>query len=98
MFNLKSVEIVLCVYIRKHMEFLRLEQFLKLFKSNKINYSDFLKKASVKVGAKSRPLKEYMIDKEIKISDIKTLFENIKNRDEYLIRFFNLKEVPNLKI
>jgi hypothetical protein len=74
------------------MPFLKLDTFLNLFSNKKSQqtFQDFLKDAKVRSGTNLRPLKEYAKEKNIDISDIKLLFENIKNRDEYLTRFYNL--------
>lgn len=64
--------------------------YLSLFKSDPISYNDFIKKAKVRVGKNLRPLAEYIEEKKIKPGDIKMLYENIKNRDEYLARFYHL--------
>ena len=64
--------------------------YLSLFKSDHISYNDFIKKAKVRVGKNLRPLAEYIEEKKIKPNDIKMLYENIKNRDEYLARFYHL--------
>uniref|UniRef100_A0A6C0B8M2 Type II methyltransferase M.TaqI-like domain-containing protein n=1 Tax=viral metagenome TaxID=1070528 RepID=A0A6C0B8M2_9ZZZZ len=72
------------------MKLLKLEEFLNLFKNEPGTLSDFLRKATVRTSAGLVPLKEYMTRREIDKSIIKTLFENIKNRNEYLTRFYNL--------
>jgi hypothetical protein len=64
--------------------------YLSLFKSDPISYNDFIKKAKVRVGKTLRPLAEYIEEKKIKHVDIKMLYENIMNRDEYLARFYHL--------
>ena len=64
--------------------------YLSLFKSDPISYNDFIKKAKVRVGKNLRPLVEYIEEKKIKPGDIKMLYENIMNRDEYLARFYHL--------
>ena len=65
--------------------------FLSLFhKKNSNTFSEFLKHATVRVSSKTTyPLKDYMKRKEIPLEDIKLLFENIQNKDEYLTRFYN---------
>lgn len=67
------------------------EAFLSLFHKKTSNtFSEFLKHATVRVSSKtSFPLKDYIKRKEIPLEDIKLLFENIQNKDEYLTRFYN---------
>lgn len=79
-------------YSRKRlaMEIIKPEAFLRLFKSDAVTYAEFIKKAKVRVGKNLRPLSEYIKEKHIKASDIKTLFENIRDRNEYLSRFYHL--------
>lgn len=75
------------------MNILSLNEFLKLFSNNKnkdVTFTQFMKMAQVKVGDNLRPLKEYAKDKHIELADLKLLFENILNRNEYLTRFYNL--------
>jgi hypothetical protein len=73
------------------MKLLTLEQFLKIFESKEnLSFQEFLNKAEVKVGENRTPLKEYMEKKQINKSNIKLLFENIKNRNHYLTRFYNM--------
>jgi len=75
------------------MEILTLPKLLKKFsnsKHNKETVTDFIQTAQVRLGDKLKPLKEYMKDKDIPREDIKLLFENIQNRNEYLTRFYNL--------
>jgi len=75
------------------MEVILLKSFLKLFhvKNEKpCTVKHLLSKAHVKIGSKKRMLKEYMEGKHISKDTIKTLCENINNRDEYLTRFYNL--------
>jgi hypothetical protein len=72
------------------MEIIKQDAFLKLFKSDAVTYSEFIKKAKVRVGRNLRPLSEYIKEKQIDTGDIKTLFENIRDRNEYLSRFYHL--------
>jgi hypothetical protein len=72
------------------MEIITIDEYLKIFKSNQLTYSDFFKNARVRVGSNLIPLREYMDNKKIKVLDIKNLFQHIKNRNEYLTRFYNL--------
>lgn len=72
------------------MKLLKLNEFLNIFDSEPDTLSDFLRKAKVRTSAGLVPLKEYMARRQIDKEKIKTLFENIKNRNEYLTRFYNL--------
>ena len=73
------------------MTYLKLETFLNQFSSKKKqSFQEFLKVATVRSGPNLRPLKEYMKEKNIDLVDIKLLFENIQNRNDYLTRFYNL--------
>jgi len=72
------------------MKLIRLHEFLNLFEREPDTLSDFLRKATVRTSAGLVPLKEYMSRRNIDKEKIKTLFENIKNRNEYLTRFYNL--------
>ena len=74
------------------MAYLKLETFLNQFSTNKKkqSFQEFLKVATVRSGPNLRPLKEYMKEKNIDLVDIKLLFENIQNRNDYLTRFYNL--------
>lgn len=72
------------------MKLLELEHFLKLFKRKSQTLQEFIEKAKVKVGKNLTPLSQYMKDKNIDRKDIKMLYENIENRNEYLTRFYNV--------
>lgn len=72
------------------MEIIDLKDFLKIFNKSPQTYNDFINNTSVRLGSQLRPLKQYIKDKKIPTADIKLLFENIQNRDEYLTRFYNL--------
>ena len=72
------------------MEIIDLKDFLKIFHKPKQTYNDFLKKTNVRLGSRLIHLKQYIKEKQIPITDIKLLFENIQNRNEYLTRFYNL--------
>jgi hypothetical protein len=83
------------MYIRnqpKTMEILKIEDFIKQFhkKNENMTFTEFKTNGKVKIGEKMRPLKEYVLEKKIENQDLKLLFENIKTRDEYLTRFYNL--------
>jgi hypothetical protein len=72
------------------MELIKQDEFIKMFHSKQISFMDFLSHAKVRLGSQLRPLKEYMKDKNIKNQDIKILYQNIQNRNDYLTRFYNL--------
>jgi len=72
------------------MKLMTLREFLTIFDKAPGTFSEFLRKATVRTSAGLVPLKEYMSRRDIDISKIKTLFENIKLRNEYLTRFYNL--------
>ena len=67
-----------------------LNTFLKMFSGNNITETQFLNRAQVRVGNNLRPLKEYMLAKNIHKDNIKMLFHLIQNRNEYLTRFYNM--------
>ena len=72
-----------------------LDTFLKKFHSKDHpghynTFQHFLNNTQVRIGNKMRQLKEYCADKKITAADIKLLYDNICNRDEYLTRFYNL--------
>ena len=71
------------------MKLLNLNEFLKLFDNDDFTFQEFLNNYQVKIGEKIIPIKEYIKNKEIDKSKIKLLFENIKNRNDYLTRFYN---------
>ena len=72
-------------------KYLSLEQFLKYFESEEnLSFLQFLSKAQVKVGENMEPLKEYMERKHIEKAKIKLLYENIKHKNDYLTRFYNM--------
>lgn len=72
------------------MEIIDLKDFLKIFHKSPQTYNDFINTANVRLGSQLRPLKQYIKDKKIPTADIKLLFENIQNRNDYLTRFYNL--------
>jgi 16S rRNA G966 N2-methylase RsmD len=73
------------------MLFLTNDKLLSLFKSNTTN------KPSVKIGQRIVPLTEYIKTKDkLTAADIRLLFENIHNRNEYLTRFYETSlKVPD---
>jgi hypothetical protein len=72
------------------MEIIDLKDFIDIFKKKTITYNDFINKTSVRLGSQLRPLKKYIKEKQIPHTDIKLLYENIQDRNEYLTRFYNL--------
>jgi hypothetical protein len=76
------------------MKFIKIDEFLDLFKSTdpkccNITLKEFLKVASVRVGGNLVPLGEYVDRKNIPKSTIQELLTNINTRKEYLTRFYN---------
>ena len=73
------------------MLFLTNDKLLSLFKSNATN------KPMVKIGQRLVPLMEYAKTKDkLTTADVKLLFENIHNRNEYLTRFYETSlKVPD---
>jgi hypothetical protein len=63
-------------------------------------YKDFIQNARVKTSGGFIPLKKYIKERKIPITDIRELYENIIHRDEYLSRFYekSLKPVRPLSI
>jgi len=83
------------------MKLIQLSEFLKLFSNiqNKDQtFTQFMKTAQVRNGEKLRPLSEYIKEKNIDKEDLKLLFENIQQRQEYLTRFYNLSLLPRPRI
>lgn len=79
------------------MKILQLSEFLHLFSNSKNKdqtFTQFMKNAQVRNGDRLRPLKEYIKEKNIDKEDLKLLFENIQQRNEYLTRFYNLSLHP----
>jgi hypothetical protein len=72
------------------MEIIDLKDFIDIFKKKTITYNEFINNANVRLGSQLRPLKKYIKEKHIPHSDIKLLYENIQDRNEYLTRFYNL--------
>ena len=71
------------------MKFLTLDQFLQIFStSEQGTFVQFLEKSQVRTPRQLIPLKQYMRDHNIPPSCIKLLFENIVNRNDYLMRFY----------
>jgi len=64
-------------------------------RENLTEFKSFLNNASVRIHKKIKPLKSYMKQKNIPVSDIKLIYNAIKTKDEYLMRFYNKSlEVP----
>jgi hypothetical protein len=73
------------------MSLLSLSEFLHIFDSPKEpSFSEFMKNAVVRVNSQMYPLKTYQANKNIPLPDLRLLYENIINRNEYLTRFYNL--------
>ena len=73
------------------MSILSLSEFLRLFRRNKEpTFREFLSISQVRVNQNLRPLVSYIKEKHIPKEDIQLLYENIRNRNEYLTRFYNL--------
>lgn len=66
-----------------------LEKFLSQFQCKYPNtFSSFMKNGKVKIGNKIEPLSDYVKRKTISLEFIKILFENIKNKNDYLTTFY----------
>lgn len=75
------------------MELFSLDGFLDLFKSSptdKYTLDDFISNYKVVVGNKQHNLKDYMKTKSISREHIQLILENIKQRNKYLKRFYNM--------
>jgi hypothetical protein len=70
------------------MKFLLLKDFLKIFETENITFSKFLKKSVVVVNKNSSFLIQYIKNKNIDINDIKLLYDFILNKNKYLTNFF----------
>jgi hypothetical protein len=72
------------------MEFVELKDVLKRFSTGSATtLAQFKQKAKVRIHDTVKPLSTYAKEKDIPNEDIKLLFENIQERNEYLTRFFN---------
>ena len=73
-------------------EYISLKEFLDIFKGStkKDTFEKFYSKAQVKSGNKLTKLSEYVKSKNINMDDIRLLHNHIKNRDEYLTRFYTM--------
>ena len=72
------------------MHFITKEKLLSLFDGKTPNtFNEFINKTHVRNNKRLIPLKEYILSNHINKTDIKQLYENIKNRNEYLERLYN---------
>ena len=62
-----------------------------------MNLDDFIEKYKVVTGNKEHKLKDYMKGKSINREHLKLILENIKNRQKYLKRFYNMSLRVNEK-
>ena len=68
---------------------LSLSEFLRIFRSPHIPFSEFLNNAKVRIGTNLRPLRVYIREKSIEMENTRLLYENIENRNAYLTRLYN---------
>lgn len=84
------------------MDIVTLPEFINIFKNQKdtaTTFTEFLKIARVRSGPNMSPLRSYVQDKNIDIADVKILFGHIKNRNDYLTRFYTLSlRIPEEKL
>jgi len=81
---------VIVIYI---MKFITEKQFVGLFENDNPIYKSFarfLKGAQVKSARQVVPLMEYIQDKSISTTDLKLLYENLVQKNEYLGRFYKV--------
>ena len=73
-------------------EYVSLKDFLDIFKSPNKNdtFDKFYKKAKVRSGNKLTKLSDYVTSKNINMDDMRLLHTHIKQRDEYLTRFYTM--------
>ena len=73
-------------------EYVSLKDFLDIFKSPNKNdtFDKFYKKAKVRTGNKLTKLSDYVTSKNINMDDMRLLHTHIKQRDEYLTRFYTM--------
>ena len=82
------------------MDLITIDDFLQLFESSpadNMNLDDFIEKYKVVTGNKEHKLKDYMKGKSINREHLKLILENIKNRQKYLKRFYNMSLRVNEK-
>uniref|UniRef100_A0A6C0DQY2 DNA methylase N-4/N-6 domain-containing protein n=1 Tax=viral metagenome TaxID=1070528 RepID=A0A6C0DQY2_9ZZZZ len=72
------------------MKLLSLEKFTESLNSKNPSYREFLSVATVRIGERLVPLRQYSQEKKIDVTMLKLLYENICNRDAYLGRFYRL--------
>lgn len=78
------------------MNFVSLERFRHLFDREKISFETFLKKAFVRTSNDLIPLEQYIFKNKISILDVKLLFDNIENRNQYITNFYNKSLLPKI--
>lgn len=73
-------------------EYVSLKDFLDIFKSPNKNdtFDKFYNKAKVRSGNKLTKLSDYVTSKNINMDDMRLLHTHIKQRDEYLTRFYTM--------
>lgn len=75
------------------------QQFINLFNTNtQPTYRDFLQRSQVQTSGGLIPLKEYSKKRNIPATDIRELYLNIINRNEYLSRFYDKSLEPTLPL
>jgi hypothetical protein len=82
------------------MNLLDIDQFLKIFEgspTDQYTLDDFISNYKVVVGEKQHNLKDYMKTKSISREQIQLILENIKQRNKYLKRFYNMSMRVNAK-
>jgi hypothetical protein len=62
----------------------------------KIQFNDFVRTATVKIGDRQIPLKQYAKEKQISVADLRTLYKHIVQKNEYLTRFYETSMDPIL--
>ena len=72
------------------MEVLQLHDFLTLFSKPTPGFKEFVRVAKVRVGSHLHPLRDYIKTKNIEIEDIKEIWSNLRSRNEYLTRFYEM--------
>ena len=75
------------------MQLMSLTSFIDLFQSSPaddMNLDKFIEKYNVVTGTKTQTLKEYIKGKQISREHLSIILDNIKNRKDYLKRFYNM--------
>jgi hypothetical protein len=81
------------------MKFITEKKFVEAFEAPHQTFSRFLRTAKVRTNTTITPLLTYIDNKNVTVDDLKMLYGHIKNRDEYLVRFYNTSlDVDTLKI